>query len=84
MVTPAQSRAARGLLAWTQQTLAEKAGVAVLTVQQLEAGTSQPRKSTLVAIRRVFERARVEFIGSNSGGEGVLLRKRARRKIRKK
>jgi hypothetical protein len=31
MVTPAQSRAARALLGWTQQNLADKAGVAVLT-----------------------------------------------------
>src|SRR5262249_6547661 len=56
MITPEQSRAARGLLAWSQQELANKAGVGIVTVHQLEAGTSQPRRATLDVIRRAFER----------------------------
>src|SRR5262245_56619434 len=76
MITPAQSRAARGLIAWNQQDLANEAGVGVVTVQQLEAGTSQPRRATLDVIRRAFERAGVEFIDENGGGPGVRLRKR--------
>src|ERR1700730_9597849 len=76
MITPAQSRAARGLLAWNQQDLADEAGVGVVTVHQLEAGTSQPRRATLDVIRRAFERAGVEFIEENGGGPGVRLRKR--------
>jgi len=78
MITPEQSRAARGLLAWSQQDLANKAGVGVVTVHQLEAGTSQPRRATLDVIRRAFESAGVEFIDENGGGRGVRLRKRAR------
>src|SRR5262249_29683727 len=73
---PEQSRAARGLLAWNQQDLENQAGVGVVTVQQLEAGTSQPRRATLDVIRRAFERAGVEFIDENGGGPGVRLRKR--------
>ena len=78
MITPEQSRAARGLLGWTQQELANKAGVGVVTVHQLEAGMSQPRRATLEVIRRAFEIAGVEFIDENGGGRGVRLRKRAR------
>jgi predicted transcriptional regulator len=80
MITPAQSRAARGLLAWNQQDLANEAGVGVVTVHQLEAGTSQPRRATLDVIKRAFERAGVEFIDENGGGPGVRLRKRYRSK----
>src|SRR5262245_42235458 len=47
MITPAQCRAARGLLAWRQQERAQKAGVGVVTVHQLEAGTSEPRLQPL-------------------------------------
>ena len=77
MVTPAQSRAARGLLAWTQHDLASKAGIGVVTVHQLEAGIAQPRQATLDVIRRAFEKAGVEFINENGGGPGVRLRKRS-------
>ena len=55
MVTAAQSRAARGLLAWTQKELAARARVGIVTVQQLEAQISQPRRATLDVIRRAFE-----------------------------
>ena len=80
MITPEQSRAARGLLAWSQQELADQAGVGIVTVHQLEAGTTQPRRATLEVIRRAFESAGVEFIDENGGGPGVRLRKRQRRK----
>jgi transcriptional regulator with XRE-family HTH domain len=75
MITAPQCRAARGLLAWTQQDLAKEAGVGIVTVHQLEAGGSQPRRATLDVIRRAFESAGVEFIDENGGGPGVRLRK---------
>ena len=55
MITAAQCRAARGLLEWSQLELAEHSGVGVVTVHQLETGTSQPRRATLDVIRRAFE-----------------------------
>jgi len=68
--------AARGLLEWSQQELARQAQVGVVTVHQLEAGTSEPRRATLQAIRRALELAGVEFIDENGGGgAGVRLRK---------
>jgi transcriptional regulator with XRE-family HTH domain len=80
MLTSAQCRAARGLLGWSQQALAKRARVGIVTVHQLEAGLSQPRNATLEVIRQAFEAAGVEFIDENGGGPGVRLRKRERKK----
>jgi transcriptional regulator with XRE-family HTH domain len=80
MVTAAQCRAARGLLDWSQQDLADRAGVGIVTVRQLEGGATQPRRATLDVIRRALEAAGVEFIEENGGGPGVRLRKRQQRK----
>ena len=75
MITPAQCRAARGLLGWSQQDLAAKAGISQFAVHQLEAGSTRPRRATLDVVRRAFEHAGVEFIDGNGGGPGVRLRK---------
>jgi transcriptional regulator with XRE-family HTH domain len=75
MITPAHCRAARGLLDWTQQELADKAGVGVVTIRQVEAGVAAPRRATLQVIERAFELAGVELINDNGGGLGVRLRK---------
>ena len=82
MVTPEQCRAARGLLGWNQQELAQNAGVGIVTVHQLETGVSQPRRATLEVIRRALESAGVDFIDENGGGPGVRLRKRQQKKLR--
>jgi len=74
MVTAAQCRASRGLLDWSQQDLADRAGVGIVTVRQLESGETQPRRATLEVIRLAFESAGVEFIDANGGGPGVRLR----------
>jgi transcriptional regulator with XRE-family HTH domain len=75
VITPQQCRAARGLLDWSQQQLANEAKVGIVTIHQLEAGTSQPRSATLDVVKRAFERAGVEFIDENGGGAGVRLHK---------
>ena len=49
--------AARGLLDWSQRDLAREAEVGIVTVRQLEAGVNQPRRSTLVVVRRTLEAA---------------------------
>jgi transcriptional regulator with XRE-family HTH domain len=74
MLTPAQCRAARGLLDWSQLELAQLAGVGIVTIRQLEAGTHSPRRATLDVVRRALETAGVEFIDENGGGPGVRLR----------
>ena len=73
-MSAAQCRAARSLLDWSQQKLADEAGVGVVTVRQLEAGTHQPRHATLQVVRRCLEAAGVEFIDENGGGAGVRFR----------
>jgi predicted transcriptional regulator len=75
VTTPAQWRAARALLAWSQQDIADKSGVGIVTSHQLEAGTSQPRRATIDVVRRAFEAAGIEFIDENGGGPGVRLKK---------
>jgi transcriptional regulator with XRE-family HTH domain len=76
MITPEQCRAARGLLDWSQQRLADEAQVGIVTVRQLEAGVNQPRRATLIVVRQTLEAAGVEFIDENGGGVGVRLRSR--------
>ena len=73
MISASQCRAARGLLDWSQQELAEKAGVGVVTIRQLEASSHEPRRATLDVIRRAFEAAGVDFIDGNGKGPGVRL-----------
>ena len=82
MITSSQCRAARGLLDWTQQEHADRAGVGIVTVRQLEAGTTEPRRATLEVIRRALSSAGIEFIDENGGGPGVRLRKRQSKKKR--
>jgi transcriptional regulator with XRE-family HTH domain len=78
MITSAQCRAARGLLDWTQQELADRAGLGIVTVRQFEAGLNEPRRATLEVIKRALEAAGVEFIDENGGGPGLRLRKSQR------
>ena len=80
MIAPEQCRAARGLLDWSQQELAEKAGIGVVTVRQLEAGVHEPRRATLDVVRRCFETAGIEFIDENGGGAGVRLKKSSKKR----
>ena len=75
MFTAGQCRAARGLLGWSQHELAQQARVGIVTVHQLEAGISQPRRATLDVIQRAFEAAGVEF--TNGDQPGVRLSKAA-------
>lgn len=74
-IGPEQSRAARGLVAWSQQQLADAANVGLSTVRNFEAGRSVPVANNLAAIRAALEAAGVEFIAENGGGPGVRLRK---------
>lgn len=70
-----QSRAARGLLGWTQQSLADAASVSLATIQFFETNKREPIPNNLTAISRALEAAGVEFIPAKSGkGVGVRLR----------
>lgn len=82
MITAAQMRAARALLGIDQQTLAERAGVSLPTIQRMEASTGNVRGvvATLMKVVGAFEAAGVELIGESTPsigeGRGVRLRER--------
>ncbi len=74
MITPAQIRAARGLLKWTQAALAHKAALSTVTLNMIENETVSPRPATLEAIQRALETGGVEFLRDGNRGVGVRFR----------
>jgi transcriptional regulator with XRE-family HTH domain len=74
-MTPAQCRAARALLDWSQQRLAESARVSDATIRNFEGGKSAPQNATLDVLCRALESAGVIFVEENGAGPGVRLRK---------
>lgn len=76
-----QIKAARALLGWSQDDLADHSGVSAPTVKRLEAaeGDIGGRAETGEALVAALQEAGVEFIPENGGGAGVRLAKRQRR-----
>lgn len=73
MITARQSRAARALLGWTQETLAEKARVSLTALKRLESENGlDVYETTRDQIRRAFEREGIVLLNSDQG-VGVLL-----------
>ena len=77
-ISPAQCRAARGLLGIDHADLARRAVVTPNVIVDFENGTQMPFAITLVAIRAALEFAGVIFLDENGDGEGVRKRKRRR------
>jgi predicted transcriptional regulator len=73
MITSRQIRAARALLGWSQQQLADKAIVSVNALARLERGEVDPRMSTLMAVHKALTDAGIEFLPADVKGEGVRL-----------
>lgn len=73
-----QVKAARALLGWSQETLAEASGVSEPTIKRLEAaeGDLGGRPDTIEKITGALEAAGIEFISENGGGAGVRLKDR--------
>ncbi len=67
-LTPHQCRAARALLDWTVDRLAERARVAKETIIEFETGRRVPQGRTLQAIQRTLEVSGIVFIPENGGG----------------
>ena len=76
MITSGQIKAARGLLGWTVQELADKSGLGFTTIVRMESADGVPpsQAKTLDAVRRAVEKAGIEFIGSPDNGAGVRWR----------
>lgn len=61
MITPAQLRAARGLLDWTRSELAKASGLSAETIKNIEHGIYTPQETTIAAIKNAFAEHHVEF-----------------------
>lgn len=73
MIASGQIRAARALLRWSADALAEKSSIGVATIRRLELSEGVPSSNakTLVAIKAALEDAGVEFLGTPENGAGV-------------
>ena len=69
MLSPAQSRAARGWLGWSQEELARRASVSLSTVRDFEKGRRVPIRNNLDAIERVLLEAGIRFTPSGIEGQ---------------
>jgi hypothetical protein len=79
LITSSQLRAARALLRWSRDSLAEISQVAPATITQAEAGDGPIPvvAAEARALRTSLETAGVEFISENGGGVGVRFAKRS-------
>lgn len=74
-ISPAQCRAARALLGWSQEDLETAAKVSKKTIADFERDQRSQHDRTIGAIETAFASHGIIFIAQNGGGEGV--RKRA-------
>lgn len=78
ILSPAQARAARGLVDWSQSDLASRSNLSESTIRDFEKGRRVPGPNNLAAIRHALEAAGVVFLEdgqSIDGGPGVRLAK---------
>jgi DNA-binding XRE family transcriptional regulator len=82
-LTPAQCRAARGLIGWNQGDLAREAGVSRQTINDFESGKREPIANNLLEIVMAFLSVGVMPLGEEAetpmsvgGGRGVRFARR--------
>lgn len=76
MINDKQMRAARGLLGWSREELAERAGLSAPTIKRME--TVGPKRSSVEnvqAVKNALQDAGVVFIDENGQGAGVRMAK---------
>lgn len=74
-----QIKAARALIGMEQTALAEKAGVSINTVRNMEAAGADEvrvRSDTLFRVQEALKAAGVIFVEENGDGPGVRIKKR--------
>ncbi len=76
IITSGQIRAARALVGWTAQKLADEAGVGVATIRRMELADNVPQANlgTFRLIANAFARVGIEFLGTPDDSPGVRLR----------
>jgi transcriptional regulator with XRE-family HTH domain len=67
-LSPAQCRAARAFLNWSQEDLVARSRVAKKTIADFERGATQPRRQTVTQITAAFQAAGIEFLNGDSAG----------------
>lgn len=79
LLHPAQCRAARGLLCWTQDQLASASGVSRSTIKDFESHRHQLHRSSEALLIAAFEQGGVELLFDDklTHGIGVCLRTRS-------
>jgi transcriptional regulator with XRE-family HTH domain len=78
MLTSGQIRAARALLDWNQQKLAEESGVSLATIRRIESDREPDRTTSpnREAIQRALENGGISFTARDAtGGEGVRMKR---------
>jgi transcriptional regulator with XRE-family HTH domain len=75
-MSPVHCRAARGVLKWSQESLAARSGVGLSTIRDFEAERRNPISANLRAIKKALEEAGVELLQPEPGvrGPGVCLK----------
>ena len=78
-LSPRMTKAARALLGWGQDNLAEASGLSKSTIGAYEAKGEDARMTIMNnrAAVEAFERAGLEFIPENGGGVGIRFRERS-------
>lgn len=71
---PALCRAARAILDWNQEKLAQAAELSQPTIAKFESGQTTPGHHNLRAIRRALETAGITFLDEADGSIGVLFK----------
>src|SRR5260370_18374518 len=79
MVTSRKVRAARALLGWTQELLADKALVALTALKRLESDRLLVRDATRDAVRKALEAAGIVFLSSGRGQGAMLVRQETKK-----
>ena len=76
MISPAQCRAARALLAWSQDDLSERAEIAKRTIAEFERdGRGKLQTKIQEAVEKAFTDAGIDLIPQNGGGDGVRFKR---------
>lgn len=68
MISPEQCRAARALLNWTQQDLADLSGAGLSSVKGLESGEKKTHARIREMIRKTLENEGVQFLNGDAPG----------------
>ena len=74
-ISSSQIKAARSLLNWSAQDLAEESGVGVATIRRFEGskGIDSASIKSLNSVKACFEAAGIEFLGDPEINPGVML-----------